>query len=510
MSSRMSSPPLFSLVVPLYDDRGVGLQAIQAWLGQRTASTPFELIVADAGRSRLARKVANLIGPGDQILSAKSSNEAYLSNLGARAAISDWLVFSESHVLPTANAVANLCRQLKSTTCDAANLGSIHRTRSHLARIDAELFERENSALRSLGLWRTVGLRGFLIRRSLFHALGMFNESYNRFAETALAIRLVENGYELQDFSDVVLEHCDTDSISELLFAMASDRLGAHRFWACEPKLATAYFKSPSPSAMPNFIEHRLAQWLWYQVLRAIAGGKPRAAGRLLRLAKPTALAAITCGRSVLAGALIRAIALYLRLCARLSLLCDTTHGYGPYLDHYALLRERCAEIGSAQFRIEKSPTRKKSDCTFMQDFDVEAIQGIGINFYPPEVWQGQKYCWSFPRAGLRLRLGSGQFLIRLDARPTGGWLVRNPKLCIDGELIASENISEADGELRILVGSNRKAGSGDSILSWDCIPFRPAKSGLPDQRHLGVALIGMQIRSVDSDATKEESLRAA
>ncbi len=508
--SRQRTPPLFSLVIPLHDDRGVALQAFDAWLSQRADATPFELIVVDSGKRSLARKVAQRLGPDDKMVSAKSSNEAQLYNLGARAAISDWIVFTEAHVVPGPEAVALLCRRLKSTSCDAASFGSTHRMRSHLAHVDAALFERESDAMRTLGLWRTVGLRGLVIRRDLFQSLGTFDEEYLRFAETVLAIRIVEGGHKLEEFSDVVMEHFDTDSVQELLNAMSAGRLGEHRFWASKPELACDYFQSNGPSPSCDSIEPGMAQLLWYQILHAIIRGNHQAAYRLQRLSRSTLFAAITGRHGETCKTMIRIYSTYLRLWSRLYLTRNEIKDYEPFLDQYLSLRECCAKVGSIRFRGETSRNLGKTRCASPQVIEAKTLREVGINFFPTEIWQGENYCWSSPIAAMRLSLDSSDYRLYLDARPTGGWLVRIPNLYINGVKIPKENISESGGIIQVLIRSDKTRGSCDAIFSWDCVPFIPADSGLPDKRQLGVALIRMHIEKVVSTTRQNESGCAA
>lgn len=501
---------LFSVVVPTYDDRGVVLQAVEAWLTQRTEATPFELIIVDSGNLRLARKIAPCLGSRDQLVSLKSSNEAQLYNYGARFATTDWIVFSEAHVVPSPDMVSKLSRRLNSTSCDAAIMGSTHRTRTRLARVDAQLFRCESDAMRALGLWRNVSLRGFLIRRDLFQKLGTFNEDYLRFSETALAIHIVDRGYLLEEFPEVVIEHYGTDSIRELLVAMSAGRLGAHRFWAAEPELAFAYFNTHHPATPPKTVSNGLARTLWYQLLRAICRGKGRAALRLFRLSKSTLLPAILGWKGGTWKSTIRACLTYIHLMAAMHVGHSPKRNYEPFINLYRSLRETCAEVGSMLFQSESEQDRKPGQFSLPQVVESDEFQNCGLNFYPTEVYQNERYCWSSPQAAIRLVLDSSDCLVCLDARPTGGWLVRNPKLYINGEKIPSENITEESGIVKVFIRSDKKRLLGEAILSWRCSPFRPADLGLPDRRSLGIALIRVNIFKSAASISQPTEVRAA
>jgi hypothetical protein len=139
-----------------------------------------------------------------------------------------------------------------------------------------------------------------------------------------------------------------------------------------------------------------------------------------------------------------------------------------------------------------------------------ESLDEAGLNFFPAETWQGETYCWSSPGAAICLPLDSSEHRIVLDARPTGGWLVRIPKLCLNGTPIPKKDISENGGILQVTIRADTYRGAGTAILSWDCVPFCPSDSGLPDNRQLGVALIRVQVEKVQTLTNPLEIVRAA
>lgn len=503
--------PLFSVIVPLHDDRGVALKAIQGWLHQRTTLVPFEIVVVDSGRPKLARQAAALLDARDQLVCEPSANEALLYNAGANVAAADWLVFSESHVVPCPGAALALAARLSNSDCDAAVLGTAHGIRSRFAAVDAELCDRESGAMRELGLWRSVGLRGFLIRQKTFNALGRFPEDYFRFAETALAIRLMESGCRLEDFSDVILEHFDTDGPSELLCAMAVGRLGACRFWAAEPRLARKYFGSASPSGADGLVDPTVARQIWRELLKSLSRLEFRSAWNLSPLAGSNFLSALIGWRGQVWNARWRAWSASLRFLTML----HVTHRRAavvdsqPLLAQYLYLRETCATIGSALYLAESNPAAPLSN-DGPSSVEAESLLTCSINFFPPEVWQGESYCWSAPQAAIIFPRVSPNCRVRLDTRPTGGWLARRPRLYLNGRRIPAEDVTETDGIVNVTIRENVCPTMTRAILSWDCDPFVPAKAGLADRRKLGIALIRGTIVSSDAAETFSPGKRAA
>jgi hypothetical protein len=161
-------------------------------------------------------------------------------------------------------------------------------------------------------------------------------------------------------------------------------------------------------------------------------------------------------------------------------------------LDQYVRLRECCADVGAVQFQREQDPPAGVEDSLAASEITADSLIDCGVHFFSPEVWQGEAYCWSAPRAAVRLLLPPGEVVIRLDARPTGRWLSRRPKLYLDGVRIPAQQVSEESGIVQVRVGHAQSRG-GDVLLSWSCRPFVPARSGLADRRKLGVALIGVR-----------------
>src|SRR5262249_32658719 len=135
-------------------------------------------------------------------------------------------VLTEAHVLASVGTVAAVPRHFATRSEVAACLASSHQTRTVLAEVDARLAEREAAAMRAVGAWRQVGLRGFAIRADVFRAFGRFDEAYDRFAETALAVRLDGAGCGIRYLEDAVVAHVDSDSLLQLSAAMRTGARG--------------------------------------------------------------------------------------------------------------------------------------------------------------------------------------------------------------------------------------------------------------------------------------------
>ncbi len=242
--------PSLSVVLPLVDERKFAARAVSSWLDQRTAAQDFELVLVSNGRRpALEQRIERLVGANDRIVPCRSTNEAVLYNAGARAARGDVLMFSEAHVLAEPGAVAAIRRHFATTADAAASPATAHETPTASAQLDAGLFEHELPAMRALGAWRCVSLRGFAIRTPVFRALGLFDEAYGRFAETALAIHLVERGWRLGQIAGAAIRHVDTASPGHVAANLRLGAMGESAFWDRAPELARKYFGPTAPSA---------------------------------------------------------------------------------------------------------------------------------------------------------------------------------------------------------------------------------------------------------------------
>lgn len=488
-----------TVIIPLFDDRGHALQAIQSWLAQRSDEYAFSLVVVDAGRKKLAKRIHTLLGPQDRIVTCSSSNEAELYNSGVKAATTSWMLLTESHVLPANDCIKKLASHLKTGTFDLAILGTQHQTRSLFSKIDAALFETEYPEVRRMGLWRCVGLRGLLIRRSIFESLGCLNPSYDRFSETTLAIHAQHRNYSFSELKDVELFHVDTDSIGELKRAMRNGRVGSCRFFKNESSLAEQYFGQTLESHCEIRI-HPQTVLKYFSLLWQLArNGHFRAARRSLLQNLhliPVALLGWrglhihqTC-KSTYTGVRFLFLLLYAQY--------FTSEKVTPEIvGQYRLLREQLARHGTLQF-LEQDASELEPILHNEEEHTVTAYTSVGqaIGFFGIESYQGEPFRWSEPTAALQLNIPAGAYTISMDIRPTGDWKQRKPHFFLEGQKIAGESIRFEPGKVVFSFTCQDRPW-----LAWTCKPFRPKRAGLPDQRTLGVAFIGLKIQRVISPA---------
>jgi hypothetical protein len=514
----MPASPSLSVILPLVDVRGAAEAAIHSWRAQRSAENPFEIVVVENGhRPALLQRVRALLDAEDQVVPCRSINEAVLYNAGAKAARGEVFVFSEAHVLAKPGCVDAIRDSFDKREVDVGCLASTHHTRTLLAELDARLGEQEASALQALGTWRQVGLRGFAIRAELFRAFGGFEESYNRFAETVLAVRLDAAGCRIDYLEEAIIDHVDTDSFLHLQSALVGGAIGECAWWEAEPEVARRYFGANPPwreeGTPPPHLALRMMRDLW-RVLRhdrTRSGWRSQlhAAVRLL----PQLVKSALLGRraSVLVARMFATLAGW-RLLRCLAPLHRLPDGACPELiERYLVVRKAYVRCGVREYlasRNESSLSLDHGKCPSIPLTSLDEASLVG--FFPPESWQEQSYRWSGPIGVLVLPLEARCHRFRIDIRPTGTWSVRHPRLFFNGQPLPPESILEKDGHLIFEVPGSMFDTRGKQRLTFTCEPFVPARHGLSDPRHLGVAVIALQVEALAEVEGQGQEARAA
>ncbi|MFO0902647.1 MAG: hypothetical protein U0939_06585 [Pirellulales bacterium] len=264
--------PQFSVIFPLVDDRGAGVEATQRWLAQDAPPESFELVVVTPSKtSKLARAVHALLRPHDQLVELPQRNESQLYNFGARHARGPLWLFTESHVLPELNVVSSVCRHFAEQPLDAAaTVASGHASRNRVAEVDEALFRIEEPVVKSIGAWRSVSLRALAVRAQTFAEFGPFDEDCRRFAETVFGLRLTDAERRIGWIDAARMDHVNIQTLAN----MAEDlRYGAQGQTAYRARTSSAHLDLLGP--MQEYAE---SPWCDSQ----IAGDALRAAWSVL------------------------------------------------------------------------------------------------------------------------------------------------------------------------------------------------------------------------------------
>jgi predicted dehydrogenase len=225
-----------SIVLPMRDHRGIGLQSVASWTGeQRCDPNAFELIlVIDARTANMEDALTRLLRPHDQLI-RHDGNDMAQYHAGACAARGDILFFSEPHCFAEPQAVAQIVEYMDTHAVDGLCARSTPFCVNAMGRAEARIFANGFIEWSRPESWVRVIVRGFALRRKTYVAVGGLEHRYSRFAEWLLSARLRSRGYQLDYAPGVGVHHRDGGSFSfyddeirqftegECLFRLESD-----------------------------------------------------------------------------------------------------------------------------------------------------------------------------------------------------------------------------------------------------------------------------------------------
>jgi hypothetical protein len=269
-------PCTFSVIVPLYDCRDAGTNALRAALAQTLPRHRFEVIaVIDAGAR--ARPDA-LLAKCDRVVESDADfgavePEIALFAAGSRAASGDWLFFTEGHTVLDADALAAIAHHLEREPGCAIVCG---RRRNH-ARTRLGLLVGGNNDAHEAHAQRhgdfTLGANS-PIRRDAFVALGGLDARFARFGETVLYERALAARVRIDAIDAVLCTHHNDLGFSWLLrLLVATGRAKARH-----------YAEAGNGAKRPR-VRHPVYRWLRAPAAGLVAAWPLRLAGPALILA---------------------------------------------------------------------------------------------------------------------------------------------------------------------------------------------------------------------------------
>jgi len=269
-------PCTFSVIVPLYDCRDAGTNALRAALAQTLPRHRFEVIaVIDAGAR--ARPDA-LLAKCDRVVESDADfgavePEIALFAAGSRAASGDWLFFTEGHTVLDADALAAIAHHLEREPGCAIVCG---RRRNH-ARTRLGLLVGGNNDAHEAHAQRhgdfTLGANS-PIRRDAFVALGGLDARFARFGETVLYERALAARVRIDAIDTVLCTHHNDLGFSWLLrLLVATGRAKARH-----------YAEAGNGAKRPR-VRHPVYRWLRAPAAGLVAAWPLRLAGPALILA---------------------------------------------------------------------------------------------------------------------------------------------------------------------------------------------------------------------------------
>ncbi|MEB3330158.1 MAG: hypothetical protein VKQ33_13085 [Candidatus Sericytochromatia bacterium] len=215
------------------EDRGYGRAALRSWLQQRGVAVPWRLVVACQDPATPARwGWEGLARPVDRLLVHPGAPMNALLNAAAREADGDWLLVTECHVLAHPGTLAAALARGKAGQRVLAIGSRSFASRSRLARGQAALFAWNTENAQRFTPWHRFWIRGTLLPRGAWEAVGGLAEDYGHFAEVHLGMKLAEHGLQPDTLPGEWLTHVELETLQELE--------AANRLYGLHERLARA------------------------------------------------------------------------------------------------------------------------------------------------------------------------------------------------------------------------------------------------------------------------------
>ncbi len=390
-----------SVIVPLSDHRGLGVECIRSWLTQsQVADEAYELIVISNPQTMgVAEQIRPLLRERDQLIH-NSAEEVPLGQgdmieyvMGVEASDSEFIFMSEPHCIALPDTVQQLRRAFLTTEAAGFCTDTIERVDTLGGKMESLYYEEGFESWKQPGAWEKMIMRGFGVRRSAYRAVGGLNLRYGRFCEWLLAADLHRRGYYLTYVPEVAIVHCYTQDIRYLNDAIEEFVMGQSLYLEETPLPERAdYFPEPTMVQSPSDPE-------WGRVRRQLMGKLSVLAEAL----RPSGMAMARCKRDV------HALLVHL---LRWKRRWSFSHFKGFYESQvaYAFHKHRYpagTSLGAS------------TAISLAQGWDASTLQPpVGQGFYTVEPYDAQRFCWMAPIGGLPLELPAGSSVLELRLVP--------------------------------------------------------------------------------------------
>lgn len=236
-----------SILIPVEFHRGQAAECIQRWAqDQDYPAENYELIVCapDTLDSETEQQIRQVLRPWDRLLKRPFQHDMPLVALAARLSANELLLFTESHCLPTSDALSTLLAvaaghpQWAGFSCPTTPV--VH---NPLSQVEAEIYgshiQRE---LESPG-WLKVMDQCFVVRREAYFAAGGVRHEFGHFAEWLLAAEMHRRGLVVGMHPTRVLRHYYVGDLPELEAFTLDFAYGQIKYMAeCRSEPASRYF----------------------------------------------------------------------------------------------------------------------------------------------------------------------------------------------------------------------------------------------------------------------------
>lgn len=481
----MTSPiPKISVILPMEDDRGMGLEAITSWINQDCDSDLFELIVVvDNSLEKLQCSYQALLRPNDRLI-VHNSHETEQYAVVAELTLGEIIFFTEAHCAATPSAIANAIEYLDTHDADGLCVHTLPRWDNDIGQMESRFYEESFVDWSKPDDWRKVILRGFAIRKASYLEAGGLQYRYHRFAEWLLAATLHEAGMRIDYAPNVQIHHYYAHTTRVLQEHIEDFTQGECQYRLDAPrKLVGRYFGSPlewertqyldGPSVWRAFLYCSRHMLDWHGFTGSWRG-RLQCMGQLLGLPLKT-----VCEEKL---ALPRAQLGVWRSKIRFRYLpLNSERKYRAFCDFFfgttAVVRIKAAP----RLKVAEPDELRQSIAYNMVEQDCKTIKG----FNAPESQGNTSFRWSRAISTIKFPLMSGQYKVEIIllpnrpinvARELSIYFARQP---VDGLSYNSQRHS------LLFTIENSQAGSDALWLDILCRPLRSKT----DDRQLGLPI---------------------
>lgn len=478
------SRPRVSVVIPMEDHRGVGLQAIHAWVEeQRCDPLDYELLVMTSERMQATEAaLRHLLRPQDRVVRCGGSDMDQYAT-GARLARGDILFFTEAHCLPEPETIAQTIDYLDTHDVDGFCARTVPLCLNAVGRATSSQFERGFETWSAPESWVKVIVRGVAIRRATYVTVGGFEARYDRFAEWLLSARLRRGGYQMTYAPGVGIRHVYGES-----FTLIKDEIRRFTEGECRfrletdtPEFVREFFGTPAEwsaartlrfrplDLIAATIRQRAAdaagpRWTHWQQQAAVFSQRVWAAQRLMATYQLATWSAQ----------------------ARFRLSLTDAQRLRAFQDFYVAQTALCR----VRFALRLPPESPRRTRLTTLEYHLPAIDDLDMfGFHTVEPSGGCLFRWSAPIAALKLALPTGSYRVCLQllaARPLEPSL--NVVAFLNTTRLAEATLSPTTWQIGFDIPSTALEGAAEQWLilhvdRWqhpDLLASDPRKLGLP------------------------------
>lgn len=469
-----------SVLLPLQDERGTGVDCVRAWTSQSAEPHAFEIVALAPGEDHgLERSVRPLLREHDRWIIAPGMDEYELFNLGAEEGRGEFVFVTEAHCIPEADCLSKMLDELDRSRAPGVRGASLPEAHGALGVLERDAFENALRVEEDPDHWRKILIHSLAIRRDLYLDLGGLPPAYGDFAPWPLAIALHSEGQRLVFSPRPRVRHVYDGDL---------EQLGSHiRSFGC----GEMRYRSEAPGELAGrYLEPAVE---WEQRLGHTRAGARRALRAAIALRRRGTLveAVRHAGVAVLGPRLpiarARVGAAFAARRARRS--SDPERARRSFQEFWRLTSrwgrlEGLAESGLGE--VPAPPPARRFDLSV-------SVAGRSIGLFHLESVPGEgSVRWTAPIASIKVDVpGEGTSRARLELLPLRrpeGAPPPSPRIAIDNR-VAPASVREGSIEFEI--------AGGEHWISIACQPFRPRRHGVDDPRALGVPIRSLSFEPV-------------